>query len=162
MGSEMCIRDSVGIMEAADGITRDPNLQRKYRLVVESSTENNLPAILADDLLADRESPIAPVLQIILKKLWEMAKAKDENAPRLSVDRYLQLKKDGITMGEFFEQQMARLAQKMPREVESGLALDLLNAHTTPLGTAGRCRREDLDVSYPDRRDVINLSLIHI
>ena len=148
--------DRVGIMEAADGITRDPNLQRKYRLVVESSTENNLPAILADDLLADRESPIAPVLQIILKKLWEMAKAKDENAPRLSVDRYLQLKKDGITMGEFFEQQMARLAQKMPREVESGLALDLLNAHTTPLGTAGRCRREDLDVSYPDRRDVIN------
>lgn len=148
--------DREGIMEAVDGITREGHTQRKYRLVVESTPDNNLPAMIADDLLEDSESPIAPVLQIILKKLWDSATAANEDQPRFTVAQYQQHKKAGITMGEFFEQQMTALAQIVPQAESSGLALDLLNAHTTDMGTAGRCLRTELETRYPDRQTLVD------
>ncbi len=148
--------DREGIMEAVDGITREGHTQSKYRLAIESTPDNNLPAMIADDLLEDSESPIAPVLQIILKKLWDSAKAANEDQPRFSVAQYQQHKKAGITMGEFFEQQMSALAQIVPQAVNSGLALDLLNAHTTDMGTAGRCLRTELESRYPGRQEMVD------
>lgn len=148
--------DRDGIMEAVYGASREKNIQSKYRLAVEETPDNNLPAIIADDLLVDNESPIAPVLQIILKKLWDSAKEKNDAAPELTVAAYRQHKKAGITMGEFFQQQMAELARALPKAVSSGLALDMLYAHTTAMGTAGRCRREALAARYPDRQKIID------
>ena len=40
---------------------------------------------IADDLREDRESPIAPTLQILLSKLWEEAIADNRSAPAFDV-----------------------------------------------------------------------------
>ncbi len=148
--------DREGVVEAITGVTADADVQAKYRLEIASSQSGSLPETLADDLLADRESPIAPVLQIILKKLWESAREKDEEAPRFTPEQYQELKKAGISMGEFFEQQMARVEAEMPAAVNAGLALDLLKHHTTDLGTAGRCSRETLTTYYGKRLKTID------
>ncbi len=147
--------DREGVVEAITGVTKDANIQAKYRLEISPNSAGSLPETLAEDLLADQESPIAPVLQIILKKLWESANEKNEDAPRFTSEQYQQLKKDGISMGEFFEQQMALLEADMPKAVASGLALDLLKHHTTDLGTAGRCSQAQLETYYSKRLPTI-------
>lgn len=148
--------DREGVVEAITGVTADANIQAKYRLEITSNSDDSLPDTLADDLLEDQDSPIAPVLQIILKKLWESAREENEDEPRFSPEQYRQLKKTGISMGEFFEQQMALLAADMPEAVQSGLALDLLKHHTSDLGTAGRCSREKLKEYYKKRMKTID------
>lgn len=141
--------DREGIVEAVTGINQHPETRRKYRLEVEASETGNLAEIIADDLLEDPGSSIAPVLQIILGKLWRTATEQDGDDPaRFTVAAYQALKKEGVTMGEFFAQQLAKLRTEHPAYVRSGLALDLLQAHTTDLGTAGSCRQDDLLARY--------------
>jgi WD40 repeat protein len=139
-----------------------------FRLELEKSPEGYLPEIIADDLLEDPESPIAPVLQIILDKLWQSAPKAEGQPVRLTVAQYQELRKQGTTMGEFFQEQLSKLKAKHPQAVDSGLALDLLYTHTTRMGTAGSCRREDLfaayDIPHEDLaellRDLEDLSLL--
>ena len=136
--------DRDGIVEAVAGLTQNPHTRKHYRLEI----EDQLPEIIADDLQEDRESPIAPVLQIILKKLWLSADKKPGEAVSFTIDRYQALRKEGTTMSEFFHQQMEKLADRHKAAVDSGLALDLLFAHTTAMGTAGSCHQKDLLARY--------------
>ena len=160
--------DREGIIEAVRGVNLHEATRWRYRLELEDSEQGNLPEIIADDLLEDRESPVAPVLQIVLKKLWEIT-PQPPGEPRLfTVGAYQELKQQGVSMSEFFHQQMAQLAENFPLEVDSGLALALLQAHTTRMGSAGSCRREDLLDRYdaPSQRlkallqQLIDLSLL--
>ncbi|MCB0312242.1 MAG: hypothetical protein KDH84_03100, partial [Calditrichaeota bacterium] len=70
--------------------------------------------------------------------------AEDPRAPRFTVAQYQQIKKEGVAMGEFFEQQMAQLRAWRADVVDSGLALDMLYLHTTSMGTAGARSLEEL------------------
>lgn len=140
------------ILDIFRGLTRTPELQQRYNL----SVEDELPVMVADDLLEDKDSPVAPVLQILLTKLWNGAAAEDPRAPRFTVAQYQQLKKEGVAMGEFFEQQMARLRAWRAEVVDSGLALDVLYLHTTSMGTAGARGLEELRALYQHRQDIID------
>lgn len=148
--------DRDGIIEAIQGVNKHSITKAKYNLEI----EKNLPELIADDLMEDSESPIAPVLQIILEKLWKTSFQSENQPVSFSILTYQELRKQGTTMGEFFDQQMDKLTQKLPAEVASGLSLDILNQHTTNLGTAGSCRREDLLERYAVERnrlkDLIN------
>ncbi len=134
--------DSQGVMEAITGPTHARRLQARYRLTV----SDDLPTSIANDLLADRGSAIAPTLQIILTKLWEKAKG-----PRKTFDRQLY---DDLRLGaqnvldELLSQQLAEIAEAHPETSKSGLVLDLLAYHTTELGTARQRSRTDLQQSY--------------
>ncbi len=55
-----------GIVEVVAGPARVPRLRNRYGLTV----ADELPGLIADDLLADRESPVAPMLQILLTGMW--------------------------------------------------------------------------------------------
>ncbi|HQU73887.1 MAG TPA: AAA family ATPase, partial [Calditrichia bacterium] len=144
-----------GIAEAVEGITRERNTAAKYRVYIEKGPNGNLPEIIADDLWEDENSSVAPVLQIILKKMWGLAPVNDAGERDFTISLYQNLKKSGLTMAEFFEEQMDILRKKFPEAVESGLALDFLSAHTTAMGTAGRCSKEEVERMYPDRRELI-------
>ena len=50
---------------------------------------------------------------------------------------------------------MAELERRLPKVVASGLALDLLAFHTTPLGTAEEHAREELRQTYAHRQEVL-------
>lgn len=130
------------IEEVIAGISRDERLQKRYRL----SVEPELPAIMADDLLEDKDSPLAPVLQILLTRLWEHE--EDNHQREFTVALYQELKRSGDSMGKFLDRQLEELAQHHPHAYHSGLALNVLNFHTTDLGTAAKRKAEDLDARY--------------
>lgn len=136
------------IEEVVLGLTSTPRLQRKYHLAVEPG----LAGLIADDLLEDKDSPIAPVLQILLTKLWQRTKAADASAPHFTIADYQQLKKEGLLMGDFFDQQMERLRAQHPEWVDSGLVLDMLNFHVTRLGTADAKSFAALEARYAHRQ----------
>ena len=133
--------DRNGIIEIIRGPAGTTRLRRHYRLEI----ENDLPAIIADDLLEDKESALAPTLQILLSKMWDES---DDVAPKFTTALYQNLKLQGILLDDFLTEQLADLERKYPEAVASGLALDILARHTTPLGTAKSCQNEDLKKAY--------------
>ena len=70
--------DRTGIIEVVRGPTT-PRLAHKYNLTFKN--EENLPELIADDLLMDPESPVAVTLQVLLSRMWDAATAKDPNHP---------------------------------------------------------------------------------
>lgn len=142
------------IIEIVKGLTSTPLLQQKYRLQI----EEGLPESIAIELLADADSPVAPVLQIILTKLWQTQESKEERWFREA--DFLELKEKGIFLGDFFRQQMEQLKtweEKLKNRTESsGLALDILNYHTTDLGTSESHTLQELQTQYQHRADVLD------
>ena len=143
--------DRRGIVEAVEGPARSEPLQRKYSLTV----EEGLPGLTAADLLADAESPIAPTLQVLLSKMWDRAREEDYNAPHFNEDLYNELRRDGILLEDFLDQQLGALREWRAPVVDSGLALDVLAYHTTRLGTAEEHAVEELNAEYAHQQDVL-------
>jgi WD40 repeat protein len=126
------------IMEAVRGLTRSVRTIEKYQLSIAPPPPDmaSLPEVIADDLLEDTDSPIAPVLQILLSNMWLAAKTENTDQPVFSHEIYQSQKQRGIWMGDFLKNQLKKLYDKNPAPIESGLAIDLMVFHTTSLGTA--------------------------
>ena len=140
-----------GIAEVVTGPASTPRLRAKYGLEV----ADHLPVLIADDLLADAGSAVAPTLQILLAKMWERARERDRNHPVFDRDLYDGLRTEGLGLSDFLDQQLAELAEAQPAAVSSGLALDVLAFHTTPLGTAEQRNMADLQQTYPHCYDTV-------
>ncbi|MBK8965737.1 MAG: CHAT domain-containing protein [Lewinellaceae bacterium] len=146
------------IIEIVTGLERSGRLRQKYGLTVEAG----LPELIAADLLSDSDTAVAPVLQIVLTKLWQQI---PERADRVfKTEDYLKLKEDGIFLGDFFRQQMEHIKhweQQLQNNAESsGLALDLLHAHVTEMGYSNSCALEALRQTYRHRADVLEQLLV--
>jgi WD40 repeat protein len=133
-----------GIEDVFWGPVRNPELAAKYGLTV----EDELPQLVARDLTADPDSPVAPTLNILLRKLWAVAKAESASTPHFTSELYAQLRREGILLDDFLRQQRNTLAQEQPQAVASGLLLDLWAFHTTPLGTADQREEEEVRAAY--------------
>ncbi len=138
------------ITEVVHGLGKNERLKNLYHL----SVEPGLGEMIADDLLVDKDSPIAPVLQILLTKMW-LNVERDENR-YFTIAAYQDLRKDGILMEDFLEEQLAKCRSWRPEIVDSGLALDLLNYHTTSLGTAETHDLAEIRARYAHRQDVLD------
>jgi hypothetical protein len=57
--------DEAGVIEAVRGVAHTPALQQHYGLTI----DEDLAEEIANDLLKDREAPVAPMLQILLTRL---------------------------------------------------------------------------------------------
>jgi len=147
--------DRRGIIEAISGIVRSERLQQSYGLTIKNDL---LPGIIADDLLEleDRESSIAPTLQILLTKMWEKAKERDHEHPVFDLNLYQTLKEKGILLQDFLDQQLVALEKWKSEVVNSGLALDVLAFHTTSRGTAEERTEEQIQQTYRHQSQVIN------
>lgn len=137
--------DRRGIVEAILGPATTPHLRDKYGLVV---SDELLPGIIADDLLADPGSAVAPTLQVLLSQLWEAARQRNYTEPRFTPELYQELRQKGLLLSDFLDQQLQRLRDWHDDAVASGLALDLLAFHTTPLGTAAQLSGDALHQAY--------------
>ncbi|HLP47753.1 MAG TPA: hypothetical protein VK469_17550, partial [Candidatus Kapabacteria bacterium] len=138
----LCRRE---IIETITGISLSPVLKQRYHNL---EIEPELPGIIADNLLEDKNSPVAPVLQILLTKMWMMAIKENSYQSVFSVKNYQLLRKQGLAMEDFLQQQMAELKNSNPGVVNSGLALDLLKFHTTSLGTACSRNIDEIRQTY--------------
>jgi WD40 repeat protein len=124
--------DLAGITDAVIGPARAEHLRSHYRLSIDAG----LPERIASDLLEDRGSPIAPALQLLLSKLWDRAAAESPESPRFTSELYTQLKREGVLLDDFLEQQLAALQAWQPTLARAGLFLDFLAQHTTSIGSA--------------------------
>lgn len=143
--------DRRGIIEAIEGPARSERLRKQYGLTVEPG----LAEIIADNLLEDRDSAIAPTLQILLTKMWEQTTQRDEAAPFFDLELYQQLKREGILLKDFLKQQLTALEQWRVEVAHSGLALDVLAYHTTPLGAAELRTAQDLSQTYRHQAAIV-------
>ena len=139
--------DRAAIVEVVSGLTSTRRLREHFGLEIEPA----VPGLIADDLLTDRASAIAPTLQILLGKLWQEACAKDRAAPRFTADQYQTLHHKGLLLGDFLNQQLEHIRTRQPEFVASGLALDVLAFHTTPLLTSEQRSRTELEATYASR-----------
>ncbi len=146
--------DRKDIADVVTGLVRTEKLKKKYKLDI----QEKLPEVIADDMLEDKDSSIAPVLQILLTKMWNLIAQDDYKV--FSVDKYQELRKEGVLLGDFFYQQMGKLRAWNPAIEQSGLALDLLNFHTTNLGTADTKDVAEVAERYGSNNDVLDLLLV--
>ena len=138
------------IIEIVTGVSSTDRLEERYKTRI----DENLAAIIADNMLEDKDSPIAPVLSILLTKLWNLS--QEEGYGEFTVNQYQELRKQGILMDDFFEQQMDRIRAWRPEYEDSGLALDVLSVHTTALGTAGSRDVDELRQRYEHQKEAID------
>jgi WD40 repeat protein len=141
------------IMDVVTGLKRTKPLRDKYNIKL----EKDLPVIIADDLLEDQNSPVAPVLQIILTKMWETSKKDDGSTGReFKVKHYQELRKNMLLLEDFFRQQLEKLRNWNESVMDSGLVLDVLKYHTTDGGMACGRNLRDIRQSYRHRQDIID------
>ncbi|MBK6622113.1 MAG: CHAT domain-containing protein [Saprospirales bacterium] len=139
-------KDILDIFQGLEsGVVKD-----HYNITIEES----LPEHVANQLLAGKESvapgqrPVAPVLQLLLTKLWNKAYRDNSHQPAFTIDAFNEVESQGKEMEEYFETQMKKIQEWKSEVVESGLALDILAFHITDLGTSKRCAIEDIRRRY--------------
>lgn len=145
---------ATGVEEIVSGLTSTEAHRAKYALRIEAG----LPHAISTDLLRDSDSPVAPVLQILLTKLWQRS-ATDKGTRAFSLSTYQELRRQGLFLDDFFQEQLSKLAVWGHRQggavVDSGLALDVLNYHTTPYGTAESRSLPDLLAQYAHHPNLV-------
>ena len=139
------------IIEAITGLTQEDLLSKKYKL----SLEKDLAVIIADDLEEDRHSAIAPVLQILLTKMWEVATRVNKQSPYFSIELYQQMKRQGILLSDFLIQKLDEISQWNREAVDSGLVLDILMFHTTSKSTGSQHLPTEIFQRYKHRSDIM-------
>ena len=144
--------NKAAIIEIVNGLTSSSRLQAHYQLHI----QDELPQIIADDLLEDPKSVISPVLQILLTKMWEEATEIQPGSPAFSVEIYRSLKRSGILLSDFIRQKLADISRWNQEAVASGLVLDLLMFHTTPLSTAEQREIREIRQRYSHRIDLLD------
>ncbi|MCB0555652.1 MAG: CHAT domain-containing protein, partial [Phaeodactylibacter sp.] len=103
--------------------------------------DEGLPGRIAGDLLKGR-SAVAPVLQLLLTRLWENTYNAKTNSAHFTIEAYDKTQSGGREMEKYFRDQMGQVRKWNPEVVESGLVLDILQFHVTELGTS---RRRDFE-----------------
>jgi WD40 repeat protein len=144
--------DRRGIIEAIRGPARPGRLERQYRLAI----EDGLPEVIADNLLADAGSAVAPTLEVFLTRMWERARQADPDRPRFDRPLYESLKAEGYLLKDVLDEGLKAIRRWDPVVEESGLALDVLAYHTTELGTAAQHTRAELDRRYANQAHVVD------
>jgi len=136
--------DRDGVLEALKAPAQSPALRKRFAL----SVTDEVTQMIADDLLADPESPVTPTLQVIEASLWERATTKAPEAPVFDVATYVALSKEGLLLDDFVEKALARIEAQVPEAHASGLALDVLASHCTTLDTATTRSAAELEQDY--------------
>jgi len=141
------------IIEIIEAKTLLPDLKQRYNICLDA----DLSTKIADDLVADKNSPVAAVLQIILTRLWEKNAENRQNGQEtiFSVALYRDLKRKGLAMSEFFERQLVIVEKTFPKAVQSGLVLDILKHHTTEMLAAESVSVKRLQKLYAHHEDIL-------
>ena len=146
--------DREGMIEAITGIDKHPDTKNKYGLIF----DDRVADLIANGLSADTQSSQAPILQILLERMWRVA-IEQSRPPIFSEKLYTEQEKKGYLLKDFLQQQFQTLETSQKEVVQSGLALDVLFFFTTALGTAEtRTKAETLE-RYAHRREVMENSL---
>ncbi len=141
--------DKMAIMEIIESPATIDYLKQFYQLTIVDPPYGYLAEQIADDLLVDKESTIAPTLQIILSRLWDKVVNKPERIWNESL--YLEEKNKGLLLKDYLTKQLEHIAEKNlwgKEAYQSGLLLDILFNHITEYGTAKTVSQEEYERLY--------------
>ena len=141
--------EPAGIIEAIEGPCHDPTLKRRYELTV----AEGLAPTIAEDLVIDAGSALAPTLQVLLTNMWKGAGGK---GGRFDQDLYKRLRDGGYLLRDVLEEGLKAVRQWHEDVESSGLALDVLVYHVTEFDTAAQRTRTELAARYPHRAEVLS------
>lgn len=141
-----------GVLEAIEGITKTPELKYNYNLSYEG--KKDLPQKIAYLVLNDKQSHVAPLLQLLLRKLWDRIASNAEE--RIITEKLFDEVKIQ-SLNEMLNKQVESLRERFSEEIDSGLVLDLLYFFTTPSGTSTSHTNEELNANY-DHVRIIELT----
>lgn len=150
--------DAESIREVVQGIDSTEDLRLEYKTRVKA----DIPDKVVKHLMEDTHSPISPILQVFLSEMWE--KVEDHPNRIFNNETYLAVKRDGDgKLNQFFKEQLEKLELKAIAEqsslvshMKAGLVLDLLQQHTTAIGTADECTPDQLNKKYLRKESGIN------
>lgn len=126
--------DAAAIKEAISGIMKDSSLAEEYHLAIEKDLEE---IIAADLLVNDVNENVAPLLQMILRKMWDRVKENDIDKRIFSETLYESCKNSDLS--DLLNERIAALAINQPllrASQESGLVADILFFFVTPSDTS--------------------------
>jgi WD40 repeat protein len=141
--------DHEGLVEAIEGPTRSNDLIQFYGLTLAAGLSKRI----ALELEHDAGSALAPTLQVLLTKMWSAAEGK---GAAFTHELYDRLKREGFLLNDVLEEGLKAMRNWRAELVDSGFALDLLEFHTTPLGTAETRTWRDLQERYAHRLEVLD------
>jgi len=149
-----------GIIEAIEGPSRVTTRPRSERPEI---AWPGLADEIATDILrfvADPEKnrlyPLTPTLQSLLERMWIDAKKLNNVEPVFDRELFIAAQKDGYGLDRYLGRGLSALEKWRAEVVESGLALDLLDYHTKPLGTADQHTPAELHERYKDCRNLLD------
>lgn len=124
---------------------------RRYNLTVDPEVPKAIARDLAPwaQLSSGLGNVIAPMLQILLSKMWTEARERNLRSPNFKVELYKELRTEGLLLDDFLDSALTQLREQHPEASNSGLILDLLSHHTTSLGTAAVRNTQDIYQRYP-------------
>jgi CubicO group peptidase (beta-lactamase class C family) len=149
--------DLQGIHEAISGITLHPATAKKYQLTVEDGLSDRIAYDLqrGDDLL------IAPVLQVLLSKMWDEVQQRG-SAPYFSMETYRRLSNEGILLDDFLRERLGNIQAKYPDQIQSGLVYDILMYHVDTKGASQSRDYTDLNDRYQHIGDKLSDILVEL
>ena len=86
-----------GVIEAIEGPASEPALHRRYELTI----ADGLAPMIADDLVIDAGSALAPTLQVLLTNMWREAGGKGSH---FDLDMYRRLRAGGYLLRDVIEE----------------------------------------------------------
>lgn len=141
--------DKPSIIEIIESPAHTFWLQQRYGLRIINPVNGSLAEQIADDLLSDKQSNIAPTLQTILFRLWERVNNLQQRI--WGEDLYLDEKREGLLLEDYLNMQLQDIAEKESwgkEAKETGLLLDILYRHTSSRGVAKAITRDKFDKLY--------------
>ena len=146
-----------GVREAIQGVCNKPFLRQKYGLSITEEVAN----LIYHEVERDDYSHKAPLLQIILKKMWDSAIQKSKSKPIFDVELFKSLKISGLYSA--VENQLNSLKIKLPLEFESGLIYDVVRFFVSDFGTSISRRDAEIREKYSHIKNInhIKESLIN-
>jgi WD40 repeat protein len=130
-----------GVLDAIRGVTQEQKARDIYQLQFGDKT---VPATIAQAILSDEQSQVAPLLQILLRKMWD--KVSDKKPRIFTKDLFNEVKSSSLLT--LINDQIVAVGVKFPEEVASGLVLDILYFFTTPRGTSASHTEEEVFQRY--------------
>ena len=134
--------DYNAIEDAISGITKNSTTKSFYCIEIEPGLADRI----ASDLLREKDFLVAPILQVLLSKMWQAVEA--EKIRKFSLDLYLRLRDQGILLSDFIDQRIKKLEVSHAEQIRSGLILDILHYHSSRHGTAERRLLAEITEAY--------------
>ena len=154
--------DQKAIKEIIESPTKIDNLKSHFALKIKKDQNNHLSSKIASDILSDKESNVAPSLQIVLSRMWDKVKHQDDKT--WSESLYLEERKNGFSLDKHIDLQFEKIEKEHKwgeRYKNNGLLLDILYSHTSQQGNAKTLSKDERLDLYPhiEELDEITLAL---